>query len=103
MSHRGYGIFIDTLCEGSVPSVGEVRSDDPSHGQTMCIYPTEREAQLEIVDEMMTRLQQFIDGDRDFDDAVSVLEYVVEVEVSQCGKITIVHDDDTSSRSSLNA
>lgn len=30
---------------------------------------------------MMIRLQQFIDGERDSDDAVTVEEYVVEVEV----------------------
>jgi hypothetical protein len=85
---RGYGIFIDTFCEGSVPSVKEIT--DGNNAPTICIYPTEREAQLEIADYMMTRLQEFIDGERDFDDAVSLLEYVLEIEVSDCGKITVV-------------
>jgi hypothetical protein len=36
---------------------------------------------------MMTRLQEFLDGERDFADAVSVGEYVVEVEVLPDGRI----------------
>lgn len=86
---RGYGIFIDTLCEGSVPNVKEIKDGDNAD-PAICIYPTEREAQLEVVDYMMTRLQEFIDGERDFDDAVSLLEYVLEVEISDCGRIMIV-------------
>ncbi len=47
----------------------------------------EREAQLEIVDFMMTRLQEFIDGVRDFEDAVTLEEYVEEVDVLTDGTI----------------
>jgi hypothetical protein len=45
------------------------------------------DAQHEIVDAMMTRLQEFLDGERDFEDAVSVPEYVVEVGVLPDGTI----------------
>ncbi len=31
---------------------------------------------------MMTRLQQFLNDERDFDDAMTVEEYVVEVDVT---------------------
>ncbi|MEO8617080.1 MAG: hypothetical protein ABI600_18215 [Luteolibacter sp.] len=30
---------------------------------------------------MITRLQQFLDGERDFEDAMTVEEYIVEVDV----------------------
>lgn len=36
---------------------------------------------------MMIRLQEFLDAERDFDDAVTVEEYVVEVKVLADGKI----------------
>ena len=49
--------------------------------------PDERKAKLE---EMRTRhgrlkdrMVQFIDGERDFEDAITTEEYVVEVEVSE--------------------
>jgi hypothetical protein len=82
MNRRAYCIFIDTVSQGPVPSVTECGSAyDSNAPEQICVFPTEREAQLEIVDFMMMRLQQFIDGERDFDDAITVDEYVVEVEV----------------------
>ncbi len=86
MSRKGYSIFINTFFEGPVPSVTEPFLD--GHGgevEGVCVFPTEREAQLEIVDAMMIRLQQFIDGERDFEDAVTLEEYVVEVELPEKG------------------
>lgn len=51
MNRQGYCIFIDTLCHGSVPSVTEILPDEPaSAGVRICIFPTELEAQREIVD-----------------------------------------------------
>ncbi|MES2439565.1 MAG: hypothetical protein V4584_10885 [Verrucomicrobiota bacterium] len=91
MNSRGYCIFIDTLCQGPVHSVSGVSGDDPDATEAICVFPTEREAQLEIVDFMMIRLQQFIDGGRDFEDAVALEEYVVEVQVLPDG--TIVDGD----------
>lgn len=87
MNTRGYCIFINTVFQGAVPSVSEMNADDPNGSEVTCVFPTEREAQLEIADFMMIRLQQFIDGERDFDDAVTLEEYVVEVEVLPDGKI----------------
>ena len=75
---NGYCIYIRTFCQGPVPVV--------SDGDDYVVFETEVEAQKEIVDYVMTRLQQFLDGERDFDDAVSVDEYVVPV---------TVHPDDT--------
>jgi hypothetical protein len=78
---KGFCIFIDTFCEGSVPSVRE------GNESRICIFPTRREAELEIVDFLQTRLQQFIDGERDFEDAITVEEYVVEVIAQPDGSI----------------
>lgn len=88
MNRRGYCIFIDTLCHGAVPSVTEILPDDPDHADgRICVFQTELEAQREIADFMMTRLQEFLDGERDFEDAITVEEYVVEVEVLPDGTI----------------
>lgn len=67
-----YQIWIDTVVEGSVPSVLDGSGAPVS-------YPSERAAQLEIVDQMMIRLEEFISGDRDFEDAVFLEEYVRKV------------------------
>jgi hypothetical protein len=84
---KGFCIFISTLCQGPVPVV----SDDDGY----IVFETELEAQKEIVDYAMTRLQQFLDGERDFDDAITVEEYTVAVTVLPDGTIT---DDETGSR-----
>ena len=88
MNPRGYCIFIDTVFQGAVPSVTEIGSRDasniPGH---FCVFPTELEAQHEIADFMMTRLQQFLDGERDFEDAITVDEYVLEVEALPDGTV----------------
>jgi hypothetical protein len=75
----GFCIYIDTFCQGPVPVV----SDDDGY----VVFETELEAQKEIVDNQMTRLQQFLDGERDYEDAITVEEYVVPVTVHPDGKI----------------
>jgi len=88
MNHRGYCIFINTIFQGPVPSVKESSPNDPANAsERICVFSTEREAQLEIVDFMMTRLQEFIEGERDFEDAITVEEYVVAVDVLPDGTI----------------
>jgi hypothetical protein len=52
------------------------------------VFETELEAQREIVDHTMIRLRQFLEGERDFDDAITVEEYVVPVTVHPDGVIT---------------
>jgi len=92
MNRRGYCIFIHTLCQGRVPSVHESKADGPSGTrESICVFDTEREAQLEIADCMMTRLREFMDGERDFEDAIETEEYVVAVTVQPDG--TIIDED----------
>jgi hypothetical protein len=85
MKREGFCIFINTFFQGPVPSV---REGDDDH---VVVFATRREAELEIIDFLQTRLQQFIDGERDFDDAITVEEYILPVEVLPDG--TIVTED----------
>lgn len=88
MNRRGFCIFIDTVIQGPVPSVRERGVDDADESpEKICVFATELEAQREVADFMMTRLQEFIDGERDFEDATTVDEYIVEVDVCPDGTI----------------
>ncbi len=97
MNRHGFCIIINTVFQGPVPSVRECNAEDPCEsGGRICVFATEREAQLEIVDCMMTRLREFIDDEREFEDAMTVEEYIVEVDVLPDG--TIVDADGNSFR-----
>lgn len=76
----GFCIYIDTLCQGPVPVVSDGENK-------YVVFETELEAQKEIVDNQMTRLRQFLDGEREFEDAMTVEEYVVPVTVHPDGVI----------------
>lgn len=76
----GYCIYINTFCEGAVPTV----SDEDGY----IVFETEVEAQREIVDNLKIRLEQFLNGERDFEDAITVEEYVVPVTLHPDGMIT---------------
>ncbi|MBN8460894.1 MAG: hypothetical protein J0M04_23945 [Verrucomicrobia bacterium] len=68
-------IFIDTVFEGPVPAVRENSADDAAGSPgRVCAFATEREAQVEIGENMIVRLREFLDGERDFDDAVTLEE-----------------------------
>ena len=79
-SKKGFCIYIDTFCQGPVPVVSD------GDGKYI-VFETELEAQKEIVDNLITRLQQFLDGERDYEDAMTVEEYIVPVTVLPGGKI----------------
>jgi len=76
----GYCIYINTLLEGEVPSVRD-GEDKP------WVFATRVEAEREIADNTITRLQEFMDGERDFEDAMTVEEYIVEVDVLPDGSV----------------
>ena len=77
----GFCIYIDTFFQGPAPVVSD------GDGKYI-VFETELEAQKEIVDNAMIRLEQFMEGERDFDDAITVEEYVVPVTVHPDGVIT---------------
>lgn len=83
----GFCIYINTFCQGPVPVVSD------GEGKYV-IFETELEAQKEIVDNVMIHLEQFLDGERDFGDAITIEEYVVPVTVHPDGTIV----DDTGNR-----
>jgi len=80
-SRNGFCIYIDTFFQGPVPVVSD--GDDK-----YVVFETELDAQKEIADYAMIRIQQFLDGERDFDDAMTVEEYTVHVTVHPDGTIT---------------
>ena len=61
-----------TVCEGKIPAW---RSDSGG----FLLHPTDREAQLEIADDVMERLFQFQQGEQDFEDALTVEEFIEPV------------------------
>ena len=77
---NGFCIYINTFCQGPVPVV----SDENGY----VIFETELAAQKEIVDNLLTHLQEFMDGEREYEDAITVEEYVVPVTVYPDGTIT---------------
>lgn len=76
----GFCIYVNTVCEGACP----VEYND--QGKPF-VYSTEEEAQRAIAEYTIERLRQFIVGERDFDDAMTVEEYVVDVDVQPDGSV----------------
>lgn len=52
------------------------------------VYATELEAQREIADTLMERLQQFLDGEREFEDSISADDLILPVDVWPDGSIS---------------
>lgn len=77
---NGFCVYIDTFCQGPVPVVSDANG--------YVVFETELEAQREIVDNLLIRLEQFQDGERDYEDAITVEEYVVPVTQHPDGTIT---------------
>lgn len=74
-------ICVDTLCQGVVP----VERDE--QGMPV-VYSTREEAEREIAEDCIERLRQFLEGQRSFEDAVTVDEFVVAVTRFEDGSIT---------------
>ncbi len=84
MNETFYMIVGESVVEGLQPTVMVSEEDSPFEP---LLFPTEREAQMEMADRIMTKLEEFIDGERDFDDAVALDEHVLEVVRRADGKI----------------
>jgi len=76
----GFCIYIDTVCQGPVPIE---RKED---GFPL-VYDTEEGAERSIAEDAIERLEQFMKGERDFDDAITVEEYVIPVDVTSEGAV----------------
>lgn len=77
----GFCIYVDTICQGPIP----VERDDEGN---FYVHPTRKAAEREIVEDIMERLRQYLEGEREFDDDITVEEYVVPVSVAPNGTIT---------------
>jgi len=60
------------MCEGKIPAW---RNETGG----FLLHSTEREAQLEIADYTMIRIRQFQQGERDFEDAFTVEDFIEPV------------------------
>jgi len=77
----GYAIFSPMFFQRNMPACYD-ETDYP------VVFPTELEAQREIADTQLTRIQEFLDGERDFEDAISTDEFVLPVVVRPDGSIS---------------
>lgn len=80
-ARSAYAIFTRTTCEGLVPAWYD-ETNFP------VVYATELEAQREIADDLIEHLQQFLDGEREFDDAISTEDFILPVDVWPDGSIS---------------
>lgn len=80
MNIKAYCIYIHSMGEGRVPLVRD------EAGQPY-LFKTQLEAQREIADYAITRLNEFLSGEREFDDAIETDEYIEELEVMPDGSI----------------
>lgn len=74
-------IYINTAVDGPAPSVR-------NGGGYPSVFPKRDAAEREIAENALDRLQGYLDGERDFDDAMTVEEYVVEVMVYPDGSVS---------------
>ena len=63
---------MDTVCEGKIPAWRNTTGG-------FLLHTTEREAQLEIAGYTMIRIRQFQQGERDFEDAFAVEDFIEPV------------------------
>lgn len=79
-SITAYALYVDTLCDGSVP----VEFD--ANGKPV-LYPTLEAAQRVIAEDTIDRLDQFLAGQREFEDALNPEEYACPVAVLPDGSL----------------
>lgn len=77
----GFCIYIDTICQGPIPAWRDEKG-------LPVVYATREEAEREIASDCIEKLQQFLAGERSFEDAMTVEDYVVEVTQAADGSIT---------------
>lgn len=77
----GFCIYINTLFQGPVPVVN-------GSDYRYIVYSTADAAQRDIVSHAITRLEEFLSGEREFEDAIVVEEYAVKETVCGNGLVT---------------
>lgn len=77
----GYVIFRHYLFQGPTPAC----YDETNYP---VVFKTELEAQQEIADTQLTRIQEFLDGQREYEDAMATDEFVLPVDVWPDGSVS---------------
>lgn len=77
----GYCLLIRTVCEGVVPYERETKGSP-------VVYETLPEVQRVFVGGIIERLEQFLIGEREFSDAMTIEEYITEVEIYGDGAVS---------------
>jgi len=80
MKTPAFCIYIDTICQGPTPTWHDEKGNP-------VVYQTRVEAEREIAELTIERLEQFLKGEREFEDAMNVEDYIVEVDVLADGSI----------------
>lgn len=79
---HAFAIFQETVCDGLVPTW----RDENGFPVT---YATEREAQIEVAELLIEQLEQFVAGEREFDDALVSGDLILPVTVWPNGTIQL--------------
>jgi hypothetical protein len=79
-AHPGFAIFQHFFFQGAIPAC--YGADNYPE-----VFASEMEAQREIADTQLTRIQEFLDGEREFEDAISTEEFVLAVDALPDGSV----------------
>jgi hypothetical protein len=80
MNNTSYCIFLDTICQDRIPAWHDEKG-------MPVVFSTIESAQREIVEDLVDRLQQYLDGERPLEDAMTVEDYILPVDVLPDGSI----------------
>jgi len=80
-SRPAFAIFQETICEGVIPAWRDERG-------LPVTYDSEKEAQREIAELLIGQLNDFLAGNREFDDAIATSDFILPVDVWPDGTIS---------------
>ena len=80
---KAWVICIETMCQGTVISTFDI---DDNGKRYPALYDTERDAQLEVLDNIDTRIDLVNNGDMDYED-FDTNEFPLEVDVMSDGSL----------------
>jgi len=81
---QGFMVFCDTICDGDVPLGVESVEGEPDK---WVVFDTEREAQLDLIDDLEEAIRQFKEGEREYEEIVND-NFILAVEVHADGSIS---------------
>jgi hypothetical protein len=82
-TRQAFALFMPTIFQGIMPAWYDEESGNP------VTYATEHEAQREIADHHLELIKQFLVGERDFAEAMTVEDVILPVRVWPDGSVSI--------------